>query len=114
MNLKKTALVTALAAAVGAPAVATADIIVTLSYTGFFTMITSTGMGALNNTDFTGSPGYGRRTPITGTMNFNLSNGSGGGTLTGFSFFGGGAAEATTISFQAIGDAMGRGPIGSR
>ncbi len=110
-NLKKTAVAAAIATAMGVSATASADVI-TVSYDGWFTMINAGGTGALNNGDASSLGYYGWRTPVTGTMTFDTVTGAGGGTMVPFSFFGSGAASATTITFQAVGDGMGGpGPL---
>ena len=112
-RLKKTALSAAVATAMGASMVNTASAdVITVAYDGWFTMINASGTGNLVNTDAEFGPMYGRRTAVTGTMTFDTANGSGGGTMEAFSFFGSGNASATTISFQAVGNgAGGAGPL---
>ena len=111
-NLKKTALAAACATAMGVSATASADIIMDLSYSGWFTMINAGGTDGLVNGDASGNEYYGRRTAVNGTMNFNLDTGAGTGTMVPFSFFGSGTATASGISFQAVGDgAGGPGPL---
>jgi len=113
MNLKKTVLTTAMTTVIGFSATtASADTIMDMGFSGWFTMLNGGGTGALVNSDASGNAMYGRRTAVTGTMNFNLDTGAGGGTMAAFSFFGGGLASATTISFQAIGNGSGgAGPL---
>ncbi len=110
---RKTALAGALALALGGVAMphpAAADVF-TLSWSGAFTMLNSGG-GGVPNSDSSGAPWYGQRTPITGTMSFNTTTGSGSGIVKPFSFFGNGSAIATTITMQAIGNgAGGAGPL---
>jgi hypothetical protein len=78
-----------------------------MSFSGWFTMMTPTGGTALLNGD-AGSQGfYGFRSSVSGTMHFDLTSGTGTGTVVPFSFFGSGNAAATTISFQSIGDGAG-------
>jgi len=114
-NLKKTAIAAAVATAIGVGVSTTAlaaPADITLGYTGWFTMLNPGGTDALVNGDASGNAMYGRRTAITGSMTFDTHNGSGSGTMVGFSFFGSGKAEATNISLQAIGDgAGGAGPL---
>jgi len=115
-NLKKTAIAAAVAAAMGASISTTAlasPADITLGYEGWFTMMNAGGTAALANTDkSSATPMYGFRTAITGSMVFDTHNGSGSGTMVGFSFFGSGLAEATNISLQAIGNgAGGAGPL---
>lgn len=114
MNLKKTAIAAALVAAVGAPTVSSADTI-DMNFSGTFTLINSTN--AINaNTDaivpgvFDGSSrfdGIGSSTPVSGAGSFDTATGQGTATIVPFSFFGGGAAVASSITFQAIGNGMG-------
>jgi hypothetical protein len=106
MNMKKTVLAAAVATAVGIPATASADSI-TMTFGALFTMINASGAGVLNNTDSTGAPGYGFRTPVTGTASFDLGTGAGSAVITPFSFFGSGVAATTGVTFQAIGDGAG-------
>jgi hypothetical protein len=110
MNMKKTAIATAVAVAAGLSASqALADQILSMDWVGAFTMVEPSGTSALFNTA-PGSqvaPYYGYRTSITGTMTFNLTTGAGTGTVVPFSFFGSGNAAATNISFQTIGDGFG-------
>mgnify|MGYP003574401667 CR=1 FL=1 len=107
-NMKKTALAAAVTTAIGgissAPAVADS---IDMNFTGVFTMIAPTGSAAQINPDAPGAAWYGNRSDITGTMSFDLTNFTGSGTVASFSFFGGGKASATDISFTAIGDGMG-------
>ncbi len=111
-NFKKLALAAAVATAMGVPAAASADTIMDLSYSGWFTMLNANGTDALTNNDASGNAMYGKRTEINGTMNFNLDTGAGTGTMVPFSFFGSGTATASGISFQAVGDgAGGPGPL---
>jgi hypothetical protein len=112
MNLKKTALAAALTAAIGIPASASADTI-TMSFTGVFTLINSTN--SINpNSDASLNVYGGQRTLVSGTGTFDTSTGSGSALINPFSFFGGGAATASGISFQAIGSVApsGGSPIG--
>lgn len=106
-SLKKTTLAVAVATAMGATATTASADIIDLSFNGWFTMLNAAGTVALNNSDSTGAPMYGFRTPVSGTMQFDTAAGSGSGTVVPFSFFGNGLATATTISFQAIGDGTG-------
>ena len=111
MNLKKTALCTAMTAVLGVSAtVANADVY-NLSFGGQFTLLNSTGE-FLTNGDSPSGPYYGRRTAVSGTMSFDTATGAGSGTVVPFSFFGSGTATASGISFQAIGDGIGgAGPL---
>jgi len=109
MQLKKTALSAAMATALGvsgmtATTTAVADS-VSMSWSGVFTMVTPSGASGLKNPDtFQGAPYYGYRTPVSGTLTFDLATNSGTGTVVPFSFFDGGVAAATAITMQAIGN----------
>ena len=111
MNLKKTLLSAAIAGAMGASVSANAGTI-TGSWTGAFTMLGSTGLVTANsdlNSCFTGMLVGSNcvRTAVSGTMSFDTTTGAGTGTVVPFSFFAGGNAIATTITFQAIGNGFG-------
>jgi hypothetical protein len=107
MSLKKTAIsaavATVLAGAMAAPASAA---VLDFSYTGLFTML-DPGAKPLTNTSYPyyGDPtwGYGKRTQISGTMQFDTNTGAGSGTVVPFDFFNGGPAVASGIVFQSIG-----------
>ena len=73
-NMKKTALATALTATMGISTSASADII-TMSFTGLFTLVTPTG-AANFNPDVAGF-----RTPVSGTGSFDTANGAGSATI---------------------------------
>ena len=109
-TLKKTALSAALVSAMGMTTSANADII-DMSWDGLFTMLSATGSPLANTSyPYYGDPtwGYGLRTQITGTMQFDTNTGAGSGTVQPFEFFDGSSpAEAVGISLQAIGDGMG-------
>ena len=105
MNMKKTALAAALAATMGTATTASADII-EISFTGLFSLGDSAGVIQLN-ADATEQANFGFRTDVTGTATFDTDTGAGSATIAGFSFFGGGLAEATDVLFQAIGDGAG-------
>ena len=109
--VKKTALCLAVTAALGTSAVASASV-VNFTWTGLFTMLTSTG-AALQNTNYATPSGHtnswsGYRTDISGTMSFNTATGTGTGTVVPFQFFNGTSpAVAQAINFQAIGNGAG-------
>ena len=111
MKLNKTllsaAVATALSAAVAAPAQA---VVIDMNYSGLFTMLDSGGT-QLQNTSYPyyGDPtwGYGLRTQISGTMQFNTDTGAGSGTVNPFEFYNGGQAVASGVEMQAIGDGAG-------
>ena len=106
MKIKKTALSIALGAALGLSTTASQGGIINMDYSGLFTMLDSGGT-ALQNTSYPyyGDPtwGYGLRTQISGTMQFDTITRAGSGTVTPFEFFNGGPA----VAFQAIGDGKG-------
>ena len=114
MNLKKTALSAAIAVTMGitiaaAPGTASAAA-VTGDWTGLFTIVNSAGAPTQNTSyPYYGDTtwGYGKRTQISGTLNFDTSTGAGSATVNSFEFFAGGPAVATAVSFQAIGDGVG-------
>ena len=112
MNLKKTALTTALTAVIGISATTASADTITVAYDGWFTMLNPLGTDALVNGDAAGNAMYGRRTAVTGTMAFDTTTGGGSGTMEAFSFFGGGVASATNISFQSIGGNLILGNMG--
>ena len=110
MNLKKTILSTAVAgaltAAVAAPAQAA---VIDMSYAGLFTMLDPAGV-VLQNTSYPyygdTSWGYGLRSQISGTMQFDTSTGAGSGTVEPFEFFNKGPAVAQGVFFQSIGGGL--------
>jgi hypothetical protein len=105
MNMKKTLLSAAIVSALGVSTSANADLIAG-SWSGVFTMIGAGGTFTLNG-DVAGNAYGGNRTVVSGGLTFDTTTGAGTGTVTPFSFFGSGAAIATTITFQAIGDGLG-------
>jgi hypothetical protein len=112
MNMKKTLLSAAVAAAMGASASADAGTIIG-SWTGAFTMLNAGGQVTFNSDVTHCYPGMQlsgtqcTRTAVSGTLTFDTGTGAGSGTVVPFSFFGSGIASASGISFQAIGDGMG-------
>jgi hypothetical protein len=121
MNFKKAMVASAVVATIGigtltAPVTASADIL-NISWSGLFTMLDPKGNG-LQNTSYPyyGDPtwGYGYRTPVGGTMQFDTTTGAGTATLVPFQFFNGNPtlpATAKGITLQAIGDGAGN-PVG--
>ncbi len=108
-TLKKTALAAALAAAMGMSATAPADQ-VSGTFTGHFTLADASGAPQVNgdSNDPAAIPGVGsQRTPVTGSFTYDLATETGSMEINAFSFFGGGLASATTVSFQDIGDGTG-------
>lgn len=110
MNLKKTAIAAAIVATLGVSTSASADII-SMTFTGKFTLMDAAGVVQLNG-DATSGADYGYRTAVSGTGSFDTDTGAGTASIAAFSFFGGGLASATAVRFQAIGDgASGPGPL---
>lgn len=99
-KFNKTALSTALALTMCTAAPSYADQ-VSGTYTGIFTLVTPT-----NAANFNADSG-GFRTPVSGTFSYDIATGAGSMTITPFSFFGSGAATASAVSFQNIGDGGG-------
>ena len=114
MNLKKTAITTAISAVIGMSATNASADILELSWDGLFTLLDASGGMTQKNVDagVTTGPYYGYRTAVTGTMMFDTVTGAGTGTMVPFSFFGSGTATADGISFQAVGNGIGgEGPL---
>lgn len=116
MNLKKTAISTAMAVALtGVFATPAQAAIIDMSYTGLFTLLDPGGV-VLQNTSYPyygdSTWGYGLRTQITGTLSFNTDTGAGTGTVNPFEFFNKGLATATGVEFQAIGNGLLLGNLG--
>lgn len=108
MNLKKTAISTAIGLAVAGSAVAPLTASATVSnftFEGWFTMLDPDGNPLAN----TSLPARGNQfqTPLTGTMSFDDATGAGTATMDPFDFFSKGPATAQAITMQAIGDGMG-------
>ena len=83
---------------------------VTMTFNGVFTLGNAGGAPQVNGDshDPAGIPGLGsQRTPVSGTATFDTVSGAGSASINAFSFFGGGLASATTVSFQAIGNGSG-------
>ena len=78
----------------------------TFSWTGFFTLLDAAGF-VTNNSSITGRNANQAQTPISGTIEFDQSNGAGVGTVNAFGFFNKGDALAHDVTFQAVGDGMG-------
>ncbi len=111
MNLKKSALSVALGAALGLSATASQAVIIDMDYSGLFTMLDSSGTVVANTSKpyyYDATWGYGVRTQISGTMQFDTDTGAGSGTVAPFEFFNGTTpAIASGVYFQAIGDGAG-------
>ena len=101
MNLNKTAVATALTAALGLASTSASADSITMSFDGVFSLGSAAGVIQVNS-DSTLDAGY--RTAVSGTGSFDTVSGSGTAQINAFSFFGGGLASATNTSFQAIGD----------
>jgi hypothetical protein len=109
MNLKKTAVSTAMAVALGTSGLAVtqsalADT-VTFDWNGFFTILDSGG-NPLANTSITGRGVNQFQTPINGTFTFDTATGGGTGTVQPFQFFKGAPslpATAKGFNVQSIG-----------
>ncbi len=105
-KLSRSALAAAVALTLGAaatpePAHATTY---TFGFSGYFTMLTSTGT-PLDNSSYSTNSWSGYRTDISGSMTFNTATGTGSGTLVPFNFFNGTSpAAATGITLAAIGN----------
>jgi hypothetical protein len=111
--MKKSVLKSAVAAALGATAIAAAPVanagVAYFDWSGMFTMLDSAG-SALANTSIPAKGNNQYQTPVTGTMAFDDVTGAGTATLVPFQFFSGDPtlpAEAVGINMQAIGDGMG-------
>ena len=108
--MNKTVLKTAVAAALGVSALASAPAqagVGTYDWTGMFTMLESAG-NALANTSTALKTGNQFQTPVSGTMQFDTVTGAGTATLVPFDFFSGSLpAEAVGINMQSIGDGAG-------
>lgn len=108
--MKKTILSTAVAVALtGALAAPAQAATLEMNYSGLFTMLNAAGNFTTNNSyPYYGDPtwGYGKRTPITGTMTFDTTTGVGSGTVSAFDFFAKGDAVASGVVFQSIGNGL--------
>ena len=105
--MKKTILKTSIAAVLLA-SVPTAEAAVnTFSYSGFFTMLDTTG-AALSNSSITAKGANSYQTAISGTLSFDTVSGAANSTPILFDFFSDGlSSEVTGIKMQAIGDGLG-------
>jgi len=106
MNIKKTLLATAVTTAMGATAIeAQAAPILSADWSGLFTILNSSGTGLQNHSyPYYGDPtwGYGFRTQVSGTLDFEFAYGPSSMTMRQFEFFGGGPLTATNMSMQII------------
>jgi hypothetical protein len=110
MNVKKTVLSAAVAGALtGAIATPANAFVLDFDYSGLFTMLDPGGT-QLQNTSYPyygdTTWGYGLRTQVSGTMQFDTDTGYGTGTVNPFQFFNGGLAVASGVEFQSIGGGL--------
>ena len=110
MNLNKNLLSVAVAAAVaGGVATPAQAVVIDMNFDGLFTMLDPSGT-QLQNTSYPYygdvTWGYGLRTQISGTMQFDTDTGAGTGTIVPFQFFNGGLATASGIFFQSVGGGL--------
>ena len=107
MNLKKSALSIALASVLntGTSQAAVFD----MSYDGLFTFLDPDGR-ALQNTSYPyygdTTWGYGFRTQISGTLQYDTNTGNGNATVNHFEFFNGGPFVAWDFEMQSIGGGL--------
>lgn len=111
MNFKKTALSAAVVAALGGAVVVPAEAaVLDFSWNGLFTILNSANAPTQNTSyPYYGDPtwGYGIRTQLTGTAQFDTDTGAGTATVNPFEFFASGPAVAHDITMQAVGNGMG-------
>mgnify|MGYP003573346088 FL=1 len=112
MNLRKTAISTAMTAAMGLGMSSASAGSLSADWTGWFTMLNPAGTAALANGDAAGQAYYGWRTAVNGTMTFDTTTGAGSATVQPFSFFAAGNATATAITMQSIGGGLVLGNMG--
>ena len=114
--MKKTLLNTAVASVLSSALIGPAQAdIVPFSFDALFTMVSVSDFGVatvpVQNTSYPyyGDPtwGYGKRTPLTGTMYLDTATGAGTGTIAPFEFFASGPVVAHDITLQAVGDGNG-------
>ena len=111
MNMKKTAISSAMAVAMGtaalAPQIAAADV-VDFDWNGVFTIVDPNG-AILSNPSVTTKGANTFQTPINGTFTFDTDTGAGTGTVDPFDFFGNPPslpAQAKDFSVQSIGGGL--------
>lgn len=112
MNIKKTALATAVSAAIGVPAGAAVADTITLDWSGAMTMFEPSGTSTLYSVadDANVAPYWGYRTAVSGTMFFDLDSGTGSATINPYQWYGNQPSEnliTTSVSLQAIGNGFG-------
>lgn len=109
--LKQTVLSLALTGILGSTAVTSAHAeTVQFSVDGLFTMVNQSGFALQNSTyPYYADPtwGYGFRTPISGSMQFDTVTGAGVGTINPFNFLNAGQAVPHDFTLQAVGDGAG-------
>jgi hypothetical protein len=110
--MKKSALKTAIVAALGVSAVAITSVasagVMSANWTGYFTMLDSKGAAMGNTSAAKGVNQY--VTQVSGTMQFDTVTGAGTATLVPFNFFSNAPsapAQAVGINMQAIGNGAG-------
>lgn len=110
MKFNKTLLAGSLVVAMGLPATASADIIYDISWSGVFTMLNAVGSVVPNDSAAGSLDAFGLQTPVTGTMQFNVTTGAGSGTMVPFDFQSQTQPPPASLSFlnmQAIGNGFG-------
>lgn len=114
--MKKTLLSVALGTALGlsanhSQALNIINNTVNLEFTGLLTITDSTGLAFPNVSKpyyYDATWGYGFRTQISGTLQFDTITGSGAGTINPFEFLDAGPATTSNFEFQAIGNGVGK------
>jgi hypothetical protein len=113
-TLQRTTLASALALGLGTtitaiPTTASAALI-TADWTGLYTHLNTSDNPFFNTSyPYSDDPtwGYGRRTPISGTLSYNTSTGAGTVSVNSFDFGSAGPANFHDFTLQAIGDGTG-------
>jgi hypothetical protein len=108
MSFQKSVLTVAVATALGVSPVVQADSI-TATWTGAYSLLAPNGDLILDNDSSTCIPGaivVCTRFAISGTLTFDTATGTGAGTITPFSFLGGGPKTYTGLSFQSVGGGL--------
>jgi hypothetical protein len=110
MNMNKTVTSVALVMSMAGISAPAQSAVLDFEWNGLFTMLSPNG-GAVKNTSYPyyGDPtwGYGMRTQINGTMQFDTYTGHGTGSIVPFDFFDGGPPVFHDVNFQTIGDGFG-------
>ncbi len=110
MNIRKTALTIAMTTALGISATASQAAIIDLDFTGLYTLLDNSGIVLANTSKpyyYDATWGYGVRTQISGTLQFDTYTGAGTGTINPFEFMNGGLVNIVNFELQAIGDGVG-------